>query len=294
MPELVHLSDLHFGPPFLRDRAEAARSLVRRLGPDAVVVSGDLTQRAKESQFEDAAGYLEGFDVPVITTPGNHDVPLYRVHERFLYPYRYYRRHVCEELDTVTRLDGMTVVALNSSRSFTFTNGRLESGQLEFAAEAFEAGGRDDVRVVVTHHHLAPPPDFSRDRVMPKARRALETFRRLGVHLVLAGHMHRAYIGDSLDFFPGGDREEGIVIVQCGTTTSARGRGRERFNNSLNHIVAGGDEIDVSHYLWRDREHGFWPHSRHRFGTRPDIWLEHPAEGARGATPSAGRAAPPS
>lgn len=283
MSDVLHLSDLHFGPPFLADRAEAVRSLARRLEPDVVVVSGDLTQRARKSQFRDAAEYLESLPAPVVVTPGNHDVPLYRIHERIFSPYRHYRRYISRELNTVTRLEGMTIVALNSSRVLSVTNGRLDEGQLAFAEEAFEGSPGGDLRVVVTHHHLAPTPDFAEDRVMPRARRALERFRGLRVHLILAGHMHRAYIGDSLDFFPGEDREEGIVIVQCGTTTSARGRGRERFNNSLNYIRADREEIYVSHYLWRDAREGFSPHSRHRFGTPPHIWLEpeHAVEGAQ-------------
>ena len=273
MADLLHISDLHFGPPFLRDRAEAVVELARSVPPDVVVVSGDLTQRAKPRQFREAAEYLGRFDAPVVVVPGNHDVPLWRVWERFLSPYRHYRRHVSPELDTVTRIDGMTLVGLNSSRSFTFTNGRLEQGQLDFAERAFAESPDDHLRVVVTHHHLAPPPDFATDDVMPRAKRALRAFRDQGVDLVLAGHMHRAYVGDSLDFFPGGDRKEGIVIVQCGTTTSARGRGRERFNNSLNYLRTSGKSLQVAHYLWRDRASGFWPHSRHRFGLSPEIWL---------------------
>ncbi len=273
MPEILHISDLHFGPPFLPDRAEAVQELAAEQPPDAVVVSGDLTQRAKRRQFEEAAAYLDRFEVPVVVTPGNHDVPLYRVWERFLSPHAHYRETISEELDTVTRIGRMTVVALNSTRRMTLDNGRLDREQLEFAARAFEEAPDDDLRAVVTHHHLAPPPAFSGHDVMPRARRALAEFRRQGVHLVLAGHMHRAYIGDSLDFFPGGDREEGIVVVQCGTTTSARGRGRERFTNSLNYLRARPGRLDITHYLWRDDADAFWPHSRHRFGLSPDIWL---------------------
>lgn len=278
MADVLHISDLHFGPPFLRDRAEAALDLARELRPDAVVVSGDLTQRAKPRQFREAADYLERFEAPVVVVPGNHDVPLWRVWERFFAPYRHYRRIISDRLDSVTRIDGMTLVGLNSSRSFTFTNGRLEADQLAFAGRAFEEAPEGDLRAVVTHHHLAPPPDFSGDSVMPRAKRALRAFRDQGVDLILAGHMHRAYIGDSLDFFPGAERREGIVIVQCGTTTSARGRGRERFNNSLNYLQATGRHLKVAHYLWRDEANGFWPHSRHQFGLSSRIWLGGPEE----------------
>ncbi len=278
MPEILHISDLHFGSPFLPERAEAVTRFAERARPDVIVVSGDFTQRARRDQFEAAAAYLARFDAPLVVTPGNHDVPLYRVFERFLEPYRYYRRYIDERLDAVYDLPGLTIVSLNSTRSFTFSNGKLKSAQLDFAARGLRASPPGDLRVVVTHHHLAPPPDFSRDRVMPGARRALRRFQSLDVHLIMAGHMHRSYIGDSLDFFPGGSREEGIVVVQCGTTTSARGRGRERLGNSLNYIRADRKEIRVTHYLWREQGRAFRPHSEHRFATPPRVWLD-PVEG---------------
>ncbi|MFQ5678515.1 MAG: metallophosphoesterase family protein [Gemmatimonadota bacterium] len=277
MPEILHISDLHFGPPFLADRAEAALELGRRRRPDVVVVSGDFTQRAKPRQYEAARDYVRRFEVPVVVTPGNHDIPLYRVFERLLRPYGNYTRHINEALDSVHRLPGLTLVCLNSSRPYVITNGRLGRRQLELARRAFDRSEGLEIRVVVTHHHLAPPPDFEGGNVMPRARRAIEAFTEMGVDLILAGHMHRAYIGDSLDFFPGGEREKGIVIVQCGTTTSARGRGRERLKNSLNVIRADDGRMRITHYLWRGPAEGFSPHSEHRFGVRPRSWLAEPA-----------------
>jgi hypothetical protein len=100
---------------------------------------------------------------------------------------------------------------------------------------------------------------------MPRARRALEWFTRLGVDLILAGHMHRSYIGNSLDFFPGELDRRGIVVVQCGTTTSKRGRGRERQKNTFNVIRVMGDTIRVAHYLWIGDLGRFMPASEHIF-----------------------------
>lgn len=274
MPDILHLSDLHFGPPFRPDRAEAALRLHERLRSDLVVVSGDFTQRAKPEQFRAAREFLKALRTPVAVTPGNHDVPLYRIHERLFSPYRHYRAYISDRLNEVHRLAGMCVVCLNSTRRFTLDNGRLNGWQLEMAREAFAETAPEELKVLVTHHHLAPPPDFEGGNVMPKAKRAIEAFTEMGVDLILAGHMHRGYIGDSLDFFPGGDREKGIVIVQCGTTTSARGRGRERLKNSLNFVRTEEGEIRVTHYLWRDTEGAFWPFSEHRFGSRSRVWLE--------------------
>lgn len=265
MPTLLHVSDLHFGNPFLPDVAEAVIEQSHSLAPDVVVVSGDLTQRAREGQFRQAAEYLQRFERPVVVTPGNHDVPFYRFWERFLAPYRYYQRYVSNDLNTVTEVGGLVIVALNSSRRFTFTNGRIRRSQLEFATRALQDAGNSLIRVVVTHHHLAPPPGFEGSNVMPFARRALRRFTDLDVDLILAGHMHRAYIGTSLDFFPGELERRGIVIVQCGTTTSRRGRGRERMRNTLNVIRFEGGSIRVAHHAWIADIRKFMPISEHRF-----------------------------
>ena len=265
MATLLHLSDLHFGKPFRPNVAEAVLVQSRELRPDVVVISGDFTQRARVEQFRQAAEFLRQFDSPVVVTPGNHDVPFYRFWERFLTPYRNYRRYISEDLNSVTEVAGLVIVALNSSRRFTLTNGRIRRSQLDFAARAFEATDDSLTRVVVTHHHLAPPPGFERTNVMPYARRALKEFTALGVDLIMAGHMHSAYIGNSLDFFPGELERRGIVIVQCGTTTSKRGRGRETLRNTFNVIRVEGDVIRVTHCVWIADEGRFMPISEHSF-----------------------------
>ena len=265
MATLLHLSDLHFGKPFRPNVAEAVLAQSRELQPDVVVVSGDFTQRARAPQFQQAAEFLKQLNSPVVVTPGNHDVPFYRLWERFLTPYRNYKRYISEDLNSVTEVAGMIIVALNSSRRFTLTNGRIRRSQLEFASRAFEAADDSLTRIVVTHHHLAPPPGFERTNVMPYARRALRTFTALGVDLILAGHMHSAYVGNSLDFFPGELERRGIVIVQCGTTTSRRGRGRETLRNTFNVIRVEGDVIRVTHNVWIADLGRFMPISEHSF-----------------------------
>jgi 3',5'-cyclic AMP phosphodiesterase CpdA len=262
---ILHLSDLHFGKPFLPEVAESAAVFARELCPDVMVVSGDLTQRARAWQFKEADAFLKRFDVPIVVTPGNHDVPFYQVWERFLTPYKNYRRYISSDLNTVTEVAGLVIVALNSSRRFTLTNGRIRRSQLEFASRAFEKADHSLVRIVVTHHHLAPPPGFERGNVMPFARRALRRFTDLDVDLIMAGHTHRAYIGTSLDFFPGELERRGIAIVQCGTTTSSRGRGRERLRNTLNVIRVSDDVIRVAHHAWISDLKTFMPISEHYF-----------------------------
>ena len=102
---LLQISDLHFGPPYLPDVGGAVLRLAHELGPDAIVICGDLTQRAKREQFAQARAFLDRLPpVPRIVVPGNHDVPLYRIVERWRDPHGLYRKHIHDELDHVQRL----------------------------------------------------------------------------------------------------------------------------------------------------------------------------------------------
>ena len=267
MLTVLHISDLHFGPPFVPEVGEALLRIAPALQPDAVVVSGDLTQRAKRQQFAEARAFLDRLPpVPRIAIPGNHDVPLYRVAERLTNPHGLFCEYISSERDQVVRLDGAVLVGLDStSPRRAVVNGRLHRGQLDFCTRAFAEAPPEWVRIIVAHHHFAPAPDYLHDQTMPKAKRAMTRFIELGVDMILGGHLHRAFIGNSLDFFPGNHRDRGIIIVQSGTTTSRRGRGREREKNSFNLIQIGSRMLEITHYIYFDEDREFAPLSRHLF-----------------------------
>jgi 3',5'-cyclic AMP phosphodiesterase CpdA len=266
----LHISDLHFGPPFQERVGESLQRFAHALAPQAIIASGDFTQRARPEQFAEARAYLDRLpSVPMVVTPGNHDVPLYRLRERVFDPYTLYREHIRRELDTVTRIPGATIVALNSTAPLRATvNGRIHRWQIDYTREAFRGVPDEDARIVVAHHHFAPPPDWDQVAVMPKAKRALDAFTRCKVDMIMGGHLHRAYIGNSLDVYSGADREHGIVIVQSGTSTSRRGRAREREKNSLNVVRVDTRTIRVTHYMYFDDVQDFVPTSRHQFFRR--------------------------
>ncbi|MGK7310700.1 MAG: metallophosphoesterase family protein [Candidatus Longimicrobiales bacterium M2_2A_002] len=282
MMTILHVSDLHFGAPYVPRVGDALMEAAHAVEPDLVVASGDFTQRAKAREFEQAADYLESMpEAPTVVVPGNHDVPLYRVFERIFSPYKMYRRYIAEELDQVIRTDDARVVALNSTAPLRhITNGRISPSQLDFCGRAFEDAEESLVRIVVAHHHFAPAPDYEGGQVMPRAKRAIDRFTELKVDLVLGGHLHRAYIGNSLDLYPGLDRDHGIIIVQSGTTTSRRGRVREREKNSFNLIRVTGEVIRITHYMYFEDSDGFEPVSRHIFPRSP---IAHFGDGAASA-----------
>ena len=264
---ILHLSDLHFGPPYLPRVGDAVVRLAPTIDPDVVVVSGDFTQRAKPEQFADAATFLSRLpDAPRVVVPGNHDVPLYRLKERLMNPHRWYREYISDELNTVLTTEDSVIVGLDSTAPRSaISNGRLHSFKLDFCRNTLQGAPEHLARIVVAHHHLTPAPDYLHDQTMPKSKRAITLFAQLGVELILGGHLHRAYIGNTLDFYPTASREHGIVIVQCGTTTSRRGRGREREKNSFNVIDVEDESILVTHYMYDDRQSDFSPLSRHEF-----------------------------
>ena len=267
MLSILHISDLHFGPPYVPVVGEALLRMVERLPADVIVASGDFTQRARREQFVAAREYLDRLPkVPLVVVPGNHDVPLHRVYERLTRPHDLYREYIQNELDHVLELDVATIVALDSTAPRTaVSNGRIRQWQIEFCQSVFSQTAPEKARIVVAHHHFAPAPDYEGSEVMPKAQRALDRFARMKVDLILGGHLHRAYIGNSLDVYPGEDREHGIIIVQCGTSTSRRGRGREREKNSFNHIRLDDEQVEIVHYMYFDDAGGFAPISRHYF-----------------------------
>lgn len=250
MLTILHGSDLQYGKPYRPDTAAAFQAAARALKPDLVVIAGDLTQRAKRSQYQAVRAWIEDFGgIPVVVTPGNHDVPLYRFWERLAAPYGNWRRYMAPSLDSVTRVSGAVVVALNSSAPRrAIVGGRIDAHQVAFAERALAEADAGDVKVVVTHHHFVPTPDRQGGRPLPNARALLERFEELDVDLILGGHVHQTHLTSSRALVPSGDGP-GIPLVRCGTTTSGRGRGPEEGRNSFNLVRVTDHEIMVVPHL---------------------------------------------
>jgi 3',5'-cyclic AMP phosphodiesterase CpdA len=265
---IFHASDLQIGTPFRPSVAEAFVAQARAVEPDLVVISGDLTQRAKEREFVRARAIMDELaPLPVVVTPGNHDVPLFRAFERAFVPYRNWTRFVGVPLDSVTSLPGATVVALNSSAPRrALVAGRLRARQVAFARRAFDEASATDVRIMVTHHHFVPTPDGLGGRPLPGGAALLGAFEAMGVELVLGGHVHRTHLRTSRELVPGDG--PGIPLLACGTTASSRGRGPEAGLNSLNIVRVDRDEVVVTPHLCQEGATRFLPTESVRFPRR--------------------------
>jgi 3',5'-cyclic AMP phosphodiesterase CpdA len=264
MPRLVHLSDLHFGA---HDAAlvAAVERQVDEIKPDLIVISGDFTQRARTEQFREACEFLERLrdhGHEVLGVPGNHDVPLYDVLRRFLSPLARYRRFIDEALCPFVELPGIAVLGINTARSLTFKDGRINRDQVQFIRDTFARTPSEATRVLVTHHPLlALEVGGEVGRAVGRQELALDAVEEAGVDLLLAGHHHHASSQDASDLVT---RAGGVLVVQAGTATSTRVREQEQSFNvidisegSVAVTVHGwaGDEFrakDANRYQWQD------------------------------------------
>jgi 3',5'-cyclic AMP phosphodiesterase CpdA len=272
MPRLLHLSDLHFGA---HDEAlvEGVEWHVDALKPDLVVISGDFTQRARTEQFREACEFLERLrdrGHEVLGVPGNHDVPLYDVLRRFLSPLTRYRRFIDESLCPFIELPGVAVLGLNTARSLTFKDGRINDAQVEFIRETFSRTPPEAVRILVTHHPLFALKVG--DEVTPAIGRqelALDAVQDAGVDMLLAGHHHHASSHDAGELVT---RVGSALVVQAGTATSTRVREQEQSFNTID-IAKGSATITVN--AWNGDD--FRPSDTRRYDWVDGKWKLRPA-----------------
>ena len=263
MKLVAHLSDLHFGA-HLPLVADALRRELLALAPSLVIVSGDFTQRARRSQFAAARSFLDQLPFPRLVIPGNHDIPLYDVARRFLSPLGRYHRYISGDENPLYEDSELFVLGLNTARSLTWKNGRISREQLLLLDERLsQAGSR--LKVIVTHHPFIPPPDGAGIDLVGRAALALPILAAHKVDLLLAGHLHHGYIGDTRTHYPGSDR--GVIAVQAGTAISHRVRHEP---NAYNLLSLARDRMEIETRLYRDS--GFHAHSTARFERRDHVW----------------------
>ena len=253
MPRLVHLSDLHFGAHDPR-LVEAVEARVDEAKPDLVVVSGDFTQRARTEQFEEACQFLtrlrdRGHEV--LAVPGNHDVPLYDVLRRFLSPLTRYKRFIDDTLCPFHEVDGAAILGINTARSLTLKDGRINQEQMEFIRSTFARVG-DVPRILVTHHPLFALPvgdGPELGKAIGRQELALDAIAEAGVDILLAGHNRRASTHSARDL---ATRAGPALVIQAGTATSIRLRDEEQ---SFNQIDIEGEDVVLTVQKWG--ENGF-------------------------------------
>lgn len=257
MRTVVQLSDLHFGT-ILDETITPLLDLLRKLRPDVTIVSGDLTQRAREQQFREARAFIEQLPQPRLVVPGNHDVPLYNIVRRFIAPLASYTKFITADLAPTYVDDEVAVVAINTARSFVVKGGHISDAQVAMATHAFGQLNNGQARIVVTHHPFDIPLGLSGVAIVRGAATAMHAFAESKVDLFMAGHLHLVHLASTSRFVP----SYNAPIIGAGTATSTRARGEP---NSFFEYRIERRLITAIVHTWQSDRGAFTVTSEHEF-----------------------------
>lgn len=221
---IVQLSDIHVGSQFQEAVFEKVISEVNALKPDAVIVTGDLTNEGLAKEYEKAKKLLSRLETPkIIAMSGNHD---YRNTGYLLF-----KKHF--PFEAVNELgNDIVVVTIGTARPDRDEGevGYRQNLWLERTMKKYA----NKIKILAMHHHLIGIPDTGSARVeVIDAGDVLRTILATKVNLVLCGHKHRPWIWNFKD----------LSVVNAGTASSERVRGL--FENTYNIITIKNRKITV-------------------------------------------------
>jgi 3',5'-cyclic AMP phosphodiesterase CpdA len=250
---ILHISDLHIGSREAPPIELALEALIRRVEPELVVASGDLTHRGRPAQHEQAASFLRSLGPPVLAIPGNHDIP-YSFPTRFTRTFAEFERQ-WETTEPVFRSPTLHVIGLNSVRAWRHQSGGIRETQLARARDLLAEAEEGALRVVTLHHHLIGAPWRSRKKPVSRRSHVLATLVDAGAELILAGHIHQAAVSERHEF----EVVEGNV--RGATVSIAPGLGQPRPNRrgearGLHVYECAERSIRVETYVWRQEDWG--------------------------------------
>lgn len=217
---ILHLSDPHFGT----ERPQVVEALVRLSAarrPRLLILSGDITQRARRAQFRSARRFVDRLGIDdVLAIPGNHDIPLFNLAARLFAPYGNHRREFGAELEPAFESERLLVLTLNTTRRYRHKHGEVSQEQVERVAARLAQASADQLRVVVTHQPVAVTLEDDRRNLLRGRERALRRWAEAGADLILGGHIHLPFAVPLHKREPGLPRP--VWAVQAGTAVSSR------------------------------------------------------------------------
>lgn len=226
---IVHLSDPHFG--MIKPIAmEALLVALKILNPQAIIISGDITQRARDEQFEQARIFTNTFaELPVLVLPGNHDIPMFNVFDRLMHPYKGFTKILKGKLQQEIDLGPVHILALNSTRRSRSIQGEID---LEILKNKMETKANKKIRIVSFHHPIDCPKWVDEKNLLLNREEVVPMLGSGDVDLILSGHIHDPYICLTHHRYPKVKRS--MIIGVAGTCLSTRTRADA--NNSFNLI----------------------------------------------------------
>jgi 3',5'-cyclic AMP phosphodiesterase CpdA len=217
MSVLLQVSDPHFGT----ERAAVVEALVKlaaQLRPDLVVLSGDITQRARTDQFSAARAAMDRLGAPLLALPGNHDISLFDLWSRFMRPYARYSAAFGSDLAPVFASHDLLVLGVNTTRARRHKDGEVSSAQIEAVAAQLRRASPEQLRVVVVHQPIDVMRAEDLSNRLHNHTAAQQAWAAAGADVVMGGHIHLPYVMP----LPGLARA--LWAVQAGTSVSSRVR----------------------------------------------------------------------
>ena len=268
MTLLLQISDPHFGteqPPVVA----ALLRLANALQPDLVVMSGDITQRARRAQFSAARAFVDAIDAigaaPCVVVPGNHDIPLYNLFARIAHPYANYQRVFGDDLEPVFESAELLVIGVNTTRAYRRKDGEISAKQVERVVRRLGDATPLQLRIVVTHQPVVAARANDIRNLLHGRKHAIERWSQAGVDLILGGHIHLPYVTPLHVAYK--NLPHRMWAVQAGTALSSRVRGR--VPNSVNVI-----DFDASTIGKRRATVVRWDFNRASASFEPDMQHE--------------------
>lgn len=220
MSVLLQISDLHFGTEQPAVMAALTR-FTRELAPAALVLSGDLTQRARRSQFRAARRFVDELAVPLrLVLPGNHDVPLFNPIARIFSPFGNYLREFGPHLESVLETPDMLLIGVNTTMPRWHKDGRVSPQQVARAALRLAEAPPRALRMVVVHQPVHVPRLSEQKNLLVGREVAVQRWATAGADLILGGHIHLPFVRPLRERYPDLSRE--VWAVQAGTAVSTR------------------------------------------------------------------------
>jgi 3',5'-cyclic AMP phosphodiesterase CpdA len=219
---LLHISDPHFGTE-QAPVVDALLRLVQAQQPEQVILSGDITQRARRAQFEAARAFVERLGAArTLVIPGNHDIPLFNLAGRVFAPYAGFVDSFGAELEPVAESPQWLVIALNTTRAYRHKHGEVSAQQVDRVAERLQAALHGQLRIVVVHQPVAVIREEDEVNLLRGHTAAIARWSSAGADLVLGGHIHLPYVLALHERTTGLARR--MWAVQAGTAVSRRVR----------------------------------------------------------------------
>jgi 3',5'-cyclic AMP phosphodiesterase CpdA len=239
------------------------------LRPTALVVSGDLSQRARHGEFQAAHVFLHRLrlQTPALIVPGNHDVEWWKSPFGLLGEKRKYAKYLryYGELRPQLSVPGAMIVGAVSGYGMAFgsltwnlrdlaVKGHLPRSETNRVKKIFAQASPDLAKVLVVHHNVLAGGTgrMGLARWRSAHKRLLDT----GADVILCGHDH----------FEGAGQIEGGLAVSTSGTHSYRQRGGRP--SVFNLVTLDPQSVHIQHFRWVSADRQFIPSDKFSFARK--------------------------